>query len=92
MNKRDLISAIDEELVVMDSYDDCIIGICERFGQDSIVAYDLEKILLKLEAKGMSRDEAEEFFYYNQIGAWVGDRTPCFIRFIQDEKWDVSQA
>jgi hypothetical protein len=27
----------------------------------------------------MDRDTAEEFFYYNQIGAWMGDATPCFL-------------
>tara|TARA_R110002020_G_scaffold7330_9_gene30939 strand:+ start:8730 stop:9068 length:339 start_codon:yes stop_codon:yes gene_type:complete len=27
----------------------------------------------------MSRSEAEEFFYYNQMGAWMGDSTPCFL-------------
>jgi len=69
----------EEELLKMDGYDDCIVGIVERFGQPEIVCYDKEKVLLKLEADGMTREEAEEWFYFNQIGAWVGDQTPCFI-------------
>ena len=67
------------ELLVMDGYDDCIVGVVERCGQDPIVCYDKEKVLLRLESDGMDRSEAEEFFYFNQIGAWMGDSTPCFL-------------
>jgi hypothetical protein len=66
-------------MLKMDGYDDCILGTCLRFGQEPIVAYDLEKVLLKLESDGLTRDEAVEWFSFNQIGAWVGDSTPCFI-------------
>jgi hypothetical protein len=30
-------------------------------------------------ADGMEEEEAIEFFYFNQAGAWVGETTPCFI-------------
>jgi hypothetical protein len=30
-------------------------------------------------ADGMTEEEAVEYFDFNQIGAWVGDRTPCFL-------------
>jgi hypothetical protein len=36
-------------------------------------------VITKLESDGMSRDEAEEWFEFNQIGSWVGDSTPCFL-------------
>lgn len=63
----------------MDGFDDCIVGICERFGQESIIAYDKEKVIAKLMQDGMTEDEALEFFEYNQIGSWIGEQTPCFI-------------
>ena len=76
----DLFAGFDtEELVVMDGYDDCIVGVVERFGMEPVVCYDKEKVLLSLEAQDMDRDEAEEWFYFNQIGAWVGEMTPCFL-------------
>ena len=76
----DLFAGFDaDKLMVMDGYDDCIVGVVERFGQEPIVCYDKEKVLRRLEADGMDRDEAEEFFYLNQIGAWMGDATPCFL-------------
>jgi len=79
MNK-DLFSGFDpDHLLVMDGYDDCIVGVVERFGQEPIVCYDKEKVLQRLEADGMGRDDAEEFFYFNQIGSWLGDLTPCFV-------------
>jgi len=27
----------------------------------------------------MSGEEAEEYFQFNQLGAWFGELTPCFI-------------
>ncbi|MDB4317666.1 hypothetical protein N9973_00045 [bacterium] len=71
-----------DNLMIMDGYDECIVGVVERFDQEPIVCYDKEKVLLKLEEQGMDRVEAEEFFYYNQIGAWLGDATPCFLSFV----------
>lgn len=76
---------VDEEVYIprgtplMTGYDDCICGVVGRFGQDSIVCYDLNKVLRKLQKQGMTREEAVEFFEFNQIGAWVGELTPCFL-------------
>lgn len=70
----------DDQMLRMDGYDDCIVGVCCRFGQVPILAYDYRRVINKLmEEQGMSREEADEWFNYNQIGAWVGDGTPCFI-------------
>ncbi len=69
----------DIELLTMDGFDDCIIGVCEMIACNPIIAYDMEKVILKNMSNGMSREEAEEFFQYNQIGAFMGDTTPCFI-------------
>jgi hypothetical protein len=78
---KDLFSDFDpDHLLVMDGYDDCIVGVVERFGQDPIVCYDKYKVIQKLQDDGgMSRDEAVEFFHFNQFGAWMGDLTPCFL-------------
>ena len=67
-----------------DGYDDCILGVMERFGQEPILAYDKDKMLDKL-AQEMTPEEAEEWFDFNIIGAWVGDETPCFV---SRQLWD----
>ena len=79
-NNKIMIAGFDnDELMMMDGYDECIIGVVERFGQNPIVCYDKQKVIEKLEADGMTNEEAEEFFCFNQLGAWVGDSTPCFL-------------
>jgi hypothetical protein len=37
---------------------------------------------------GMTDEEAIEYFEYNQIGAWVGEQTPCFISPFDKEELD----
>lgn len=69
----------EEPMLVMDGYDDCVVGVVEQFGRPPIVCYDKQKVLAKLVADGMDEDEAAEWWSYNQVGAWCGDTTPCFI-------------
>ena len=76
-----------EEIMMMDGYDNCIVGVVSRFGQEPIVCYDMNKVvekLLKMSPNGMTREEAEEWFEYNQIGAWVGPLTPCFLDNLEE--------
>ena len=68
-----------EGLLKMDGYDDCLVGVVERFGQDSYFIYDRELVLEKLQKDGMSYEEALEYYEYNQLGAYVGERTPAFL-------------
>ena len=74
-----------EGLTIMDDYDDCIAGLVRMFGKEEIVAYDYDKIIQRHIGDGMTHEEAVEFFEFNQIGAYVGERTPCFIEFIHKE-------
>ncbi len=71
----------ENNMASMDGYDDCVVGYVERFGQPPILCYDRNKIIGKLMSGGMDECDAEEWFEFNQIGAWVGDTTPCFITF-----------
>ena len=59
----------ESDLLTMNGYDDCIVGVC----------YSKPKVLERLMADGMTEDEAVEFWSFNQIGAWVGENTPCFL-------------
>ena len=65
----------DENMLGMDGFDNCVVGVVLRFGTPPILCYSKKKVIGKLMRGGMSREGAEEFFEYNQIG----DRTPCFI-------------
>ena len=91
MNKIESIKEItDEKLSYLgcspDEYENAIIGIAHRFGSESIVAYDYDKVLeslaeqFKQEGSNDPYIDALEFFNHNIIGSWVGDKAPIFIQ------------
>ena len=69
----------ENNLLKMDGFDDCIVGIVERYGCHPLVCYSRKRVIQKLIQDGMSEDEANEFFEYSQLGAFVGEKTPCFL-------------
>jgi hypothetical protein len=77
--REELAEQYGDDILLMDGYDDCVVGVVEQFGRPPIVCYDRELVIRKLMEDGMTQEEAEEFFEFNQIGAWVGERTPCFL-------------
>lgn len=79
---RDRLAETDPDLLLMDGFDDCIIGICEAFGSVPVVAYDYDKVIASLQSQGMTYEEAVEYHEFNQAGAYVGERTPVFIHRI----------
>jgi hypothetical protein len=70
-----------EDALSMPGFDDCVMGILERFGMEPVVLYDKEKVIQKImdESPGCSYEEAAEYHEFNQLGAWMGDRTPGFV-------------
>lgn len=74
----------DDELMVMEGYDDCVVGVCTQFNRRFVV-YDRAKVLARL-ARDMSREDAAEFHEVNQAGAWVGDSTPGFVDVLRKAK------
>lgn len=79
---KEILSIIREshpEVIIFDGFDDCIIGICNRYNQEPIIAYAYDKVIKKLMVDGMSLIEAEEYYEFNIIGSGLGERTPCFI-------------
>ena len=72
---------MEEEIIIYDEYEDAIIGLADRFGMDTSVAYDYDKVI-KILMEDMSYEEAVEYFDFNVIGGWVGDSTPVFIKVL----------
>jgi hypothetical protein len=55
----------------------------EHFKIGPIAVYDKSIVLKNLcERDGMSEEDAEEWFYYNILGAYVGDGTPAFLTIL----------
>ena len=71
------------DVLIADGFDDAIIGIAERYGMNPVVLYNKNKCLNIMQTRdGMTEEEATEFFYYNIVGAYMGEHTPCFAEIL----------
>ena len=70
-----------ENALVMDGYDDCVIGVLERYGMPPIVLYDKEKVIQRIIdlSPGSTYEDAIEYYEHNQLGGWHGENTPGFL-------------
>ena len=76
----------DEEMLFADGFDAAILGYFQRCGQEAVVVYDRDKCICILMSQGLSEEDAEEYFEFNVVGAWVGDRTPAFLVRVTEER------
>ncbi len=78
---REQIELIAEEsdipLLFIDGHDNAIIGLARSFNTTSVL-YD-KKIVIKNLMEDMTEEEAEEYFEFNIVGAYVGEYTPTFM-------------
>ena len=70
----------EEQILFADGFDKALLGVGSRCGQPDIAVYDTDKCIEVLQAQGMTSEEAWEFFDFNVVGAWVGEKTPIFTR------------
>ena len=68
-----------EVIVYPTGFEDCIVGVGERFGGPPVAVLDVEKMLAQMEKDGMTREEALEYFEYNILGAYVGQESPVYL-------------
>ncbi len=73
----DDVNELAEGAILLTGFDDCIIGITEEFGGTRIL-YSRDKIIEKL-MEDMSEEEAYEYYDYNIIGGYFGERNPIFL-------------
>ena len=71
------------DVLIADGFDKAIMGIVERFGMNPVVLYNKNKCInIMIKRDGMTKEEAIEFYYYNIVGAHMGDYTPCFAEVL----------
>jgi hypothetical protein len=76
---KEEIAEANPEALLADGFEGALIGHVERFGMAPVALYDRTRCIeILMKRDGMSHDDAEEFFCFNTIGAWVGDGTPAF--------------
>jgi len=96
---RDEIAEINPEALLLDGFDEAIIGMAERINLGPIIAYDVEKIIeilandMEVEEDDLVDDQsieelkismAYDYFYFNIQGAWMGENTPIFISKLEN--------
>jgi hypothetical protein len=80
-----------EGILLCDGLEGAFIGVLHRFNQPTIAVYDIEKIIaIYMYRDGMTEEEAREFFEFNVIGAWVGERTPSFVSSMSLEELNLA--
>jgi hypothetical protein len=74
------IDSYAEGAVLLDGFEDCIIGIVEEFGNGRRMLYSKDMILDKLKSRdSMTSEEAEEFYDYNILGLHAGEQNAVFL-------------
>jgi hypothetical protein len=73
----------DSELLFLSEpeYDEAIIGVAHRIGQEDVIAYDYNKLCEIVQKTMNNADimEVMEYVEFNIMGAYVGERTPIFV-------------
>ena len=72
---------LDDKILFADGFEGALIGWAYRFKDGPLALYDREKCLkILIKRDGMAPEDAEEFFEFNTLNAWVGPRTPVFAK------------
>jgi hypothetical protein len=70
---------LEKDVIKINGYDDCIVGIGYRIGIGQVLIYDTDTIVKKLMKDNISHEEAYEYMEFNMISAYVGEKTPIFL-------------
>ena len=68
----------DEEFVFAEGFDEAVLGVVRQYSNAPVVCYDYEKCI-EILGRDMPEEDAIEYFEYNVIGGWIGDKTPYFL-------------
>jgi hypothetical protein len=75
---EELMEMLDDETITFPEFDNCLAGVVIRANGRPVVCYDYYKVIEKLKLD-MSEEDAIEHFYFNIVGSYLGELTPCFL-------------
>jgi hypothetical protein len=78
----------DYQLIKVEGHDNAYIGVGVSFGQLDRLVYDTDIIIDNLIKQGMTHQEAEEYYSYNILDAYVGQKMPIYMSKIKLEELD----
>jgi hypothetical protein len=71
----------ENECLLATGYESALIGITE--GPNPVAVYDTDeciRCLMEEDEERLSQEDALDFFYLRTINAYVGEKTPIFIK------------
>lgn len=84
--RENLAEIYGDDLLFADGFDEALIGVATRCGMDLVALYDIEKCVDILVGRDkMTHEEALEYFEYNVLGSYVGDKTPIFSYIVSQD-------
>jgi hypothetical protein len=85
---KDILAWLDGDILLADGFDEAIIGYA-HVQSEAVAVYD-SSICIKIlmEAHGMEFQDAVEFFEFNVLGAYLGEKTPLFVNVLRAEDED----
>lgn len=84
--KAERIAQIDPDILLADGFDDALLGVVECKGRPTVALYERQRcIAILMERDDMTLEEAEEYFSFNVVDAYVGERTPAFLYALESE-------
>ena len=72
------VNELAEGAILLDGFNDCIVGITEEFGNEPRILYSRDKMITKL-MEDMSEEDAYEYYSFNILGGYFGERNPIFL-------------
>jgi hypothetical protein len=76
-------------LIKLDGFEDCYLGVAESYADHPALVYDYEQIINKLK-QDMSEEEALEYYEFNILGSYIGEKMPLFLNKIPLEDLGIS--
>ena len=77
-----LVQKLEEnECLLATGYESALIGITE--GPNPVAVYDTDeciRCLMEEDEERLSQEDALDFFYFQTVNAYVGEKTPIFIK------------
>ena len=69
-------------MLLADGFEKAFIGVSlTQPSREEVAVYDFDTCIKVLMSRDdMDEEQAVDYFYFNVVGAWVGDYTPLFIQ------------
>jgi hypothetical protein len=85
---REFLMSFEGDIVILDGYEEALIGISNLPNIGYVAVYSSSDIIKNLiENDLMDLDTAEDYFLYNILGSYIGDKSPIFVDTVPKHYW-----